>query len=68
MKQIGTIIKTRRRMMGLTLRDVVNSTGLPFTVLGAIESNVNNPTPSQIKLIAYALGMFPSDLDEEPTE
>ncbi len=43
-KEIGEIIKRRRMVLGLTIRDLADLTGISKTTISEIERGVKNPT------------------------
>ena len=42
--ELGKIIKSRRRVLGLTIRELAELTGMSKTTISQIEIGVGNPT------------------------
>jgi len=43
-EELGKLIKHRRMVLGLTIRDLADLTGMSKTTISQIESGVSNPT------------------------
>ena len=43
-EELGKLIKHRRKVLGLTIRDLADLTGMSKTTISQIESGVSNPT------------------------
>ena len=43
-KELGKLIKHRRKVLGLTIRDLADLTGMSKTTISQIERGVRNPT------------------------
>ena len=43
-KELGEIIKNRRVVLGLTIRDLADLTGISKTTISELERGVTNPT------------------------
>ncbi len=43
-EELGKLIKHRRRVLGLTIRDLADLTGMSKTTISQIERGVRNPT------------------------
>jgi len=43
-EEIGKLIKHRRKVLGLTIRELADLTGMSKTTISQIERGVNNPT------------------------
>jgi len=43
-EELGKLIKHRRKVLGLTIRDVADLTGMSKTTISQIERGVRNPT------------------------
>lgn len=43
-EELGKIIKNRRKVLGLTIRDLANLTGMSKTTISQIEKGIGNPT------------------------
>ena len=43
-EELGKLIKQRRKVLGLTIRDLVDLTGMSKTTISQIERGVGNPT------------------------
>jgi transcriptional regulator with XRE-family HTH domain len=43
-EELGKLIKHRRKVLGLTIRDLADLTGMSKTTISQIESGVGNPT------------------------
>ncbi len=43
-EELGKLIKHRRKVLGLTIRDLADLTGMSKTTISQIESGVRNPT------------------------
>ncbi|MDA3905735.1 MAG: helix-turn-helix transcriptional regulator [Bacteroidales bacterium] len=43
-EELGKLIKHRRKVLGLTIRDLADLTGLSKTTISQIELGVRNPT------------------------
>jgi len=43
-EELGKLIKHRRMVLGLTIRDLADLTGMSKTTISQIESGVRNPT------------------------
>ncbi|HEC44946.1 MAG TPA: XRE family transcriptional regulator [Bacteroides sp.] len=43
-EELGKLIKHRRKVLGLTIRDLADLTGMSRTTISQIESGVGNPT------------------------
>lgn len=43
-EELGELIKHRRRVLGLTIRDLADLTGMSKTTISKIERGVGNPT------------------------
>lgn len=54
-RRIGNHIKDRRTELGLSLRDLANTTGLSAAFISSLERGVANPTLDSLRRIANAL-------------
>lgn len=62
-QRLGTLLRTRRTALQLSLRQVAQLAGLPISTLSEVETGVNlSPLPDTLKLLARALGLSVSDL------
>ena len=43
-EELGNLIKHRRKVLGLTIRELVDLTGMSKTTISQIERGVSNPT------------------------
>ena len=43
-EELGKLIKQRRKVLGLTIRDLADLTGMSKTTISQIERGVGNPT------------------------
>lgn len=43
-KELGKLIKNRRKVLGLTIRELANLTAISKTTISQIERGVRNPT------------------------
>jgi len=43
-EELGKLIKHRRKVLGLTIRDIADLTGMSKTTISQIERGVRNPT------------------------
>lgn len=43
-EELGKIIKRRRQILGLTIRDLADLAGMSKTTISQIERGINNPT------------------------
>ena len=55
--KFGDVIKSKRRNMGLSLRELAERTNISYSQLSKIERNVNTPTERTINALATALLM-----------
>ena len=55
--QGSEFFKEKRNMLGLTLRDVAESSGLSFKYIKCIEDGLQEPTFSKLKSLCDALGI-----------
>lgn len=53
----GDLIKERRAILGLTLQDLADYTGLSVRMVKIVESESGNPSLSTLEKIADVLGM-----------
>jgi len=62
-QQLGELLRSRRLLLGLRLRQLAASTGLTIATLSEIETGVNlSPYPDTLKKLAGGLGLPISDL------
>lgn len=62
-QQLGTLLRARRAVLDLSLRQVAQLTGLTISTLSEIETGVNlSPLPGTLKSLATGLGLSISDL------
>ncbi len=54
-KKLGTYIKARRTELGLSLRDLAQTTGLSATFLSSLERGRANPTLDSLRKVSNAL-------------
>lgn len=57
MSQFGEFVKTARKDLGYTLRELADKAELSFSQLSKIERGESNPSQSTIERIAYALNI-----------
>jgi transcriptional regulator with XRE-family HTH domain len=43
-EELGKLIKHRRKVLGLTIRDIADFTGMSKTTISEIERGIRNPT------------------------
>lgn len=66
--KLGQRIKTLRQAKGLTLKDMVEYTGLSLGYLSNLERNLNSPTIAALNSICIILGVEISDILKEYPE
>ncbi|CAN5663748.1 hypothetical protein BH09MYX1_BH09MYX1_57260 [soil metagenome] len=58
----GSVVRRRRRALGLTLEQVAESAGLSPNYVGSIENGKHDPSLSSVLKLAKALGSTPGQL------
>lgn len=61
-KKLGKNLKRIRTRKGMSQGDIYRSTGMDRAYLSSLENGKRNPTLSNIKKIAEALGVEPHEL------
>lgn len=56
-EELGKLIKHRREVLGLTIRDLANLTGMSKTTISQIEKGSRNPTFEVLKNIFEYLNL-----------
>jgi len=56
-EELGKLIKHRRKVLGLTIRDVADLTGMSKTTISQIERGVRNPTFEVLQIIFEYLNL-----------
>lgn len=56
-KELGIQIKNRRKVLGLTIRELANLTGVSKTSISQIERGVSNPTFEMLQNIFEYLNL-----------
>jgi transcriptional regulator with XRE-family HTH domain len=56
-KELGIQIKNRRKVLGLTIRELANLTGISKTSISQIERGVSNPTFEMLQNIFEYLNL-----------
>ena len=56
-EELGKLIKHRRKVLGLTTRELADLTGMSKTTISQIESGVGNPTFEVLKNIFEYLNL-----------
>lgn len=62
---IGENLAFYRRKKGLTQKQIAESVGLSITFISQIENGLSKPSDENLKKIADALGVLPSDLKSD---
>lgn len=55
--ELGTLIKNRRKVLGLTIRELANLTDISKTTVSQIERGVRNPTFTMLQNIFEYLNL-----------
>lgn len=74
MKKGGLITVTKqssplaryRKQRGLTQAELANACGMSFTGLRRLETGAEQPTDSQLEILAQVLGVEPCDIKPDP--
>ena len=56
-EELGKLIKHRRKVLGLTIRDIADLTGMSKTTISQIERGVRNPTFEVLQIIFEYLNL-----------
>jgi transcriptional regulator with XRE-family HTH domain len=56
-EDLGKLIKHRRKVLGLTIRDLADLTGMSKTTISQIERGIGNPTFEVLKNILEFLNL-----------
>ncbi|MCW2756672.1 MAG: puuR 2, partial [Nocardioidaceae bacterium] len=62
---VGTKVRARRRLQGLTLKDISARTGLSSSMLSMLERGVANASVGTLVSVASALGVHMAELFED---